>query len=314
MSIRKLLNSCTKVIHIPPKAGLVSAILAVSTAALFIRFAQREVPSLVIAASRLCLAAAIIAPFAIIRKRMELRLLRKWEWFLLALSGAFLALHFACWVTSLEYTTVASSAVLVATSPLWVALLSPIFLREKISQPVAIGLVVALVGVIVIGISKACEFTAGGFTCQPLSGFFAGRSITGNFLALAGAWFSAGYLVVGRRVRTGLSLVSYTFVVYGLAGVILAAWVAFSGQKITGYSAGSYLWLAALALIPQLLGHSTFNWALRYLPATFVSVALLGEPVGSSILAMIFLRETPTLLEAVGAVIILIGIYLSSRT
>ncbi|MHB1119648.1 MAG: DMT family transporter, partial [Bellilinea sp.] len=124
---------------------------------------------------------------------------------------------------------------------------------------------------------------------------------------------AAGYMLVGRQVRPVLSLISYTFWVYSISAAALLFLIAFSGQPMTGYSTKTYLWFALLALIPQVIGHSSFNWALKYLPAAFVSLALLGEPVGTTILAVIFLREDPGAMEIIGGAMILSGIFLASR-
>jgi len=289
------------------------AILAVSTAAIFIRFAQQEASSPVIAAYRLGIAALILSPMALLRKRSELARFSRQEWILSLLSGLFLAFHFATWITSLEYTTVASSVVLVTTTPLWVALLSPIFLGERLSRPVLVGMLVALLGGTIIGLSDTCSLGPGGIACPPLESFIRGQAFLGDFLALSGAWMAAGYLLVGRRLRSSMSLLTYTFVVYGAAALVLFGLAIGFGQPLTGYSVSTYGWLFALAVIPQLIGHSTFNWALRHVPAGSVSVFLLGEPIGSTLLALIILQEIPGPIKLVGAGFILLGIWMASR-
>jgi drug/metabolite transporter (DMT)-like permease len=293
--------------------AIIVAIAAISTASIFIRFAQREAPSIVIAAYRLGLATIVLAPIALWKYRAEISTLSKKQLGLVALSGAFLAFHFASWITSLEYTSVASSVVLVTTAPLWVAVFSPVFLNEKIGKAVAMGLVLALVGGIVVGLSNACSFGQHGLTCPSFAEFFDSQSSYGDLLALIGAMCSASYLMIGRSVRANLSLVPYTTLVYGTAAGILVVMALFTGEKFTGYSGDIYIWLIALALIPQIVGHSIFNWALKYLSAAYVSIALLGEPVGTVILAYFLLRESPTLLELAGGILILLGIYLASR-
>lgn len=294
-------------------AGLLIGILAVSTASIFIRFAQVEVPSLVIAAGRLTLAALVIAPFAV-KRWIKDRVVLDWKtWGLLTLAGLFLGLHFVTWITSLEYTSIASSVVLVTTAPLWVALLSPIFLKEKINQWVLIGLVVALSGAIIVGVGGTCAFSEGKLACQGLGEWWSGRNFTGNLLALLGAILSGAYLMVGRSVRNRLSLPVYTAVVYGIASIVLIVLVLVTSTPVGEYSTPSYLWVAALALIPQVIGHTAFNWALKYLSAAYVSIALLGEPIGTVILAALFLREKPAILEIVGGVLILSGITLATR-
>jgi len=292
--------------------AIVIAIIAVSTASIFIRFAQREAPSLVIAALRLTVASLILAPVAFTRYRDELKKLTRADLLLGLLSGIFLAVHFATWISSLEYTSVASSVVLVSTGPLWVALLSPIFLKEPLTKFVLLGMLLALLGGTIIGLGDSCQLD-NGLSCPSFSQFMQGEAFLGNFLALAGAWTVAGYLMIGRRLRAGMSLIPYIFVVYGIAAIILLAIMFVAGQSPAGYSPVFYLWILLLALVPQLIGHSTYNWALRYMPAALVSITTLGEPIGSAVLAYFILREIPTILTIFGGVLILAGIYLASR-
>ena len=288
-------------------------IMAVSTASIFIRFAQVEIPSLVIAAGRLTLATLVIAPFAVKRWVKDRVVLDRKTWGLLTVAGLFLGLHFVTWITSLEYTSIASSVVLVTTAPLWVAFLSPIFLKEKISQWVLIGLVIALSGAVIVGVGSSCMFSGGKLVCQGMEEWWSGRNFVGNILALMGAILSGAYLMVGRSVRNRLSLPIYTAIVYGIASIVLIILVILTGTPVGGYSSASYLWVAALALVPQVIGHTAFNCALKYLSATYVSIALLGEPIGTVILAALFLREMPAILEILGGVLILSGIILATR-
>ncbi len=292
--------------------AIVIAIIAVSTASIFVRFAQLEAPSLVIAALRLGFAVVALAPFAIVRYRSELRKLTRHELLLGVLSGGFLAVHFAAWITSLEYTSIVSSVVLVSTGPLWVALLSPLFLKEQISRPVLVGMLLALLGGTVVALGDSCQISAG-LVCPSMSGFLHGDALLGNFLALVGAWALAGYLMIGRRLRSGMSLVPYIFLVYGVAAVALCTAMMVAGQRPTGFSGMTYVWILLLALVPQLIGHSIFNWILRYLPTTLVAITTLGEPVGSAVLAYFILQEIPASLTLFGGVLILVGIYVSSR-
>jgi drug/metabolite transporter (DMT)-like permease len=298
---------------VPPVLVLALGILAVSTASIFIRYAQLEVASLVIAAWRMALATLVLAPIALSRRREELRGLKRGEMGLALLSGFFLALHFAAWITSLAYTSVASSVVLVSTAPLWVALLSPLTLKEPITRPVMLGMLLALAGGVIVSVSDTCSWSGAGLACPPLSEFVRGRAFLGDLLALTGAWAVAAYLIIGRRLRKGVSLLSYIFVVYGMAALVLVIVAVFAGLPFFGFSPFTYLMLLGLALIPQLLGHTTYNYALAYLSAAFVSVAALGEPVGSSILAYFLLDEIPSALKLIGVVLILTGIYIASR-
>jgi drug/metabolite transporter (DMT)-like permease len=287
-----------------------AGILFVSTASIFIRFAQAEASSIVIAASRLLIASLVLIPIALIRYQHELLGLSRSDLGKGGLSGLFLALHFATWITSLELTSVASSVVLVTTTPLWVAIFSPLVLKEPIRRSVLIGLLISIVGGVIVGVGNACRFEQGVFNCQALD--LSGQAMLGNFLALFGAWMAAGYMLMGRQLRKKLNTISYTALVYGVAALMLSMAVTIQREPMFSYSGETYLWLLALGIFPQLLGHSLFNWALKYLSAAYVSLTLLGEPIGTIILALIFLKESPTLLEGVGAGLILIGIVVSS--
>lgn len=293
--------------------ALFAAIVAVSTASIFIRFAQADAPSLVIAALRLTFATLLLSPLALTRHRDELTNLTRGEIILGAMSGLFLAAHFATWITSLEYTKVASSVVFVATGPLWVALLSPFLLNERMTRAAIVGLVIAILGGSLIGLSDTCTWD-GGLRCPDLSQVLQGRAVWGNFLALIGAWTVSGYLIIGRRLRVRMSLIPYIFLVYGIAAIVLILVAIISGNSLLGYPSQAYLWIFLLAAIPQLIGHSTFNWALGYLPAAFVAVTTLGEPIGSAILAFFLLKETPAPVVIVGGMLILFGIYLASKS
>jgi drug/metabolite transporter (DMT)-like permease len=298
----------------PPFVAIIFGILAVSTASIFIRFAQKEATSLVIAAWRLTIASFVLIPVAATTHKRELTSLSRGELLMALLSGVFLALHFATWITSLQYTSVASSVVLVSTVPLWVALLSPFTIKEPIHRAVLLGLVLSLVGGVIVGLSDSCSINIYGLACPSLSNFLHGRAFLGDMLALCGAIAGAGYLLIGRRLRAKMSLISYISLVYGMAAVVLIV-IMFSARQVPfGYSPEIYLWLVLLAFIPQLIGHSTFNWALGYLSAAYVSITLLGEPIGSTVLAYFILGETPTLLKLAGGVLILAGIYVASRS
>jgi drug/metabolite transporter (DMT)-like permease len=294
---------------------LVGGILAVSTASIFIRLALHAgASSIVIAAFRLTLATLVLAPFALTRHLTELRQLQKRDWLLALLSGIFLALHFASWITSLQYASVASSVVLVTTTPLWVALFAPVVLRERSGVATYAGLLLALAGGILVGLSDACTWHPGAISCPTAGAFLGGTAFLGDLLALAGAWMAAGYMLVGRSLRAKIDLIPYIFVVYGVAAVVLIIIMIGMGASPLGLTPITYLWLVLLALVPQLVGHSTFNWSLKYIPVSLVSVTLLGEPVGSTILAYFLLQESPGWVKIIGALMILAGIWLAAKT
>ena len=293
--------------------GLLIAILAISTASIFIRFAQADgAPSLVIAPLRLTFATLFLAPYALTRHRDDLKKLTRKEIMLGALAGLFLAAHFASWISSLEFTTVASSAVFVSTGPLWVALLSPMLLNEKMTRVAIVGLALALLGGAVIGLSDACVIQ-NGIQCPQMEDILQGSAMWGNFLALIGAWTVTGYLIIGRKLRTGMKLTPYIFLVYGMAAIALIIFMFVTGNSPLGYEPKTYGWIFLLAAVPQLIGHSTLNWALEYVPAALVAVITLGEPIGSAILAFFLLNETPSNVVLFGGILILFGIYLVSR-
>jgi len=300
---------------LPPLVVMLFGILTISTGSIIVRYAQAYAPSLVIAAWRMILATLILAPITLTRYRRELTVLTRKELALAALSGFFLALHFASWITSLEYTSVASSVVFVTTTPLWVALLAPFTLRERLSRTVLSGIALALAGGVVVGFSDTCSLTStAGLTCPGLADFFRGRAILGDVLATIGAIMAGVYVIIGRRLRAKYSLVTYISLVYGAAALFLAALMLAQGSHPFGYPPSAFAWFLLLAMVPQLLGHSSFNWALGYVSVGLVSVALVGEPIGATLLAYLILHETPTAFKLFGAILILIGIVIASRT
>jgi len=296
--------------QIHPILATTLGILCVSTASIFIRFAQDEASAIVIAASRLMVASVILVPIVLIKQRDEWKRLSRNDFGKAILSGIFLALHFTTWISSLALTSIASSIVLVTTTPLWVALLSPFVLKEPIRNSVIAGLVISMIGSLVVGLANICQLQEGIFVCK--GQVLSGSSMLGNFLALSGAWMAAGYILMGRQLRKNLTTLSYAGLVYGIAGLILTVIVIIRKEPVFSYSRQTYFYLTALGIVPQLLGHSFLNLALKYISAAYVSLTLLGEPIGTVILAMIFLKESPTLLEGIGAVLILIGIVVAS--
>jgi len=298
---------------VPPVLVLGIGVLSVSTASILIRLAQAEAPSLSIAAWRLTLAALALTPFALRRRRAELAGLQGGKLGLALLSGLFLALHFALWISSLAFTSVASSVVLVSTVPLWVALLSPITLKERLSRPMVLGMLLALAGGLVVALGDACGWGSAGLSCPPAHELLREQAFLGDLLALGGGLSAAVYLVIGRKLRSNFSLLTYIFLVYGMAAIALTLAVQAAGLPMFGFSQWTYVWLLALALVPQLIGHTSYNWALAYLSAAFVSIAVLGEPIGSSILAFFLFDEQVTALKAAGMALILAGIYLATR-
>jgi drug/metabolite transporter (DMT)-like permease len=283
-----------------------ASVLIVSSAAIMIRVAQAEgVSSLSIAAWRLGLAAAILTPVAWGQPmaRRELLALGRARWLIGGAAGLFLAAHFASWVASLSYTSVASSTALVTTNPVWIAIASWLIFREKPGVWLAIGIGCAIGGSALIFISDTRSASA-----QPDA-----RPLLGNVLAVAGSLTVCGYLLIGRRLRNSVSLLPYIWLVYSSAAIALVVAAHVAGKPLAGYSATAWACLAGLALGPQLLGHSGINWALKHVSATFIAIAILGEPIGSALLAWWLFGENFAPLQLGGFVLLLAGIYLASR-
>ncbi len=301
-----------KISKFTPYLVIVIGILAVSSASILIRLAQDGVSSVVIAAYRLSIATLVLAPFVWKRYRQTLTAFSRHQILYLLASGLFLAVHFLTWITSLEYTSIASSVVLVTTTPIWVAILSPFFLKEKNSVGVWIGIGITIAGSIFVSLQEVCVIQDRHWMCSFLNESLNAKAMFGNFLAICGAWAAAGYLMIGRKVRTAIPVTAYVFCVYAVAAMLLIGMSLVLRQPLFGFSTQSYGWLLLLGLVPQLIGHSSFNYALGYLPAAFVSVALVGEPLGTIVLAYFLLQEQPGVGDAIGGLLIVAGIVIIS--
>jgi len=275
---------------------LVIGVISVSFAAIFIRLA--EAPFLVIAAYRLCLASLVIVPLAWARSGSELRSLSRRQVILALISGSFLALHFGFWIASLDYTSVATSVVMVTTTPIFVAIASYFLFQEKLGKQTVLGIIISLVGSVLIGY--------GNWKIGP-------SPLFGGILALLGALAVVGYTLIGRILMRSIGLLSYISLAYGTAAVLLLITTLILGYSLVGYSSATYIWMVLLAVVPQLIGHSSINWSLRFIPATLVTIAILGEPVGATALAYLILNEAPSLSEFGGGFLILAGIFIAFR-
>jgi len=277
-------------------------LIAVSFGAILARLAQAEgVPSLVVASWRLGLAALLVTPVALLQARGELLSLNRCQLTMTVAAGFFLALHFGTWITSLEYTSVASSTALVTTNPLWIGLAAFALFGERPHRLMIGGIALSLAGSLLIFWSDSQNAAAGR---QPL---------LGNALALVGSWCFSAYLLIGRRLRAGLGLPAYVWLAYGAAALILISASAVAGAPLLAHSGAAWLVLAGMALGPQLLGHTAYNWSLRHVSATFVAVVTLGEPVCSALMAWIVFGEGFAPLQFVGFSLLLAGIYLAAR-
>jgi drug/metabolite transporter (DMT)-like permease len=269
------------------------AIVAVSFGAILIRLAK-DVPVLSIAAWRLGISFLVLIPFS--WRKNPLKVMSRRDLLLSVASGVFLTLHFILWISSLRYTSVASSVVLVSTNPIFVALGVRFVFKESLSRTLVVATLLSVGGAALIG--------WGDFRIS-------GAAFSGDLLALGGAVMASGYFLIGRRVRQRVPLSTYILTTYGTAAILLLGVALATHQRLIGFPKSTYLYLVLLALGPQLIGHSTFNWALKYLSASTVAILILGEPVVSTLLAYLILGEGVTLLKVIGAGVILSGIYLS---
>jgi drug/metabolite transporter (DMT)-like permease len=275
---------------------LAAGIVAISWAAPLIRLT--EAPAIVIASLRLSVAAPPVLGAALVRRRGELRAISRADALVLLLAGVALAGHFAFWVASVQRTSIVTSVVLVTMQPLFVSLGGWIFLRERPSRGVLAAIAVATVGALLLA-----------------SGDLGDRgSLSGDLFAVIGAALASAYIVAGRRVRSGLSNLSYVAIVDSIAAIVLLLLLAASGTSLGGYSGEAYLLIVLLAIGPQLIGHSSLSWALGFVPAVVVAIAILGEPVGATLIAATWLDEVPTLLEWIGSAVVLLGVYIGLRS
>ncbi|GMU41684.1 MAG: hypothetical protein AMXMBFR23_25500 [Chloroflexota bacterium] len=277
---------------------LLLGVLAVAWAAPLIRAASDAgAPALLIAALRLTLAAPPMVALAAWRGVDDLRGLARREWLLLLFAGVMLALHFALWVAAVQRTSVLSGVVLVTMQPIFVALGAWLVLREPPAREVVIGVGIAAAGALLLTFDDLDDR----------------GSLIGNGLALLGGMASSAYIVAGRGARRRLSTASYTGVVYAVTAFVLLAMLLAAGTPVRGHASEVYLFILAMALVPQLIGHNAFNWALGSLPAAVVAVAILGEPVVAGAIAAVWLDEVPTLLEVAGGAVILAGVSVALR-
>ena len=278
-----------------PSVILVLGIIGVSTGSIFARLA--DAPALVTAAYRVGLASLILVPLAAWKARDELRSLSFRDIRLAVLSGFFLALHFATWISSLDYTAIANSVVLVNTIPLWVGLFTPLIAKDRLARATLISIIISVGGGVIIGFG---DFATGG------------QALLGDLLAVMGAICAAIYLLIGRNLRRKLSLISYVAVCYGSAALFLWLVVLVLKLPLTGYSTQTVTAFWAMALISQIIGHTSYNWALKWFSAGFVAVALLGEPIGATIMAYIIFDEGLTWVKFIGGLLILSAIYIAA--
>lgn len=292
---------------------LTVGILAVSMSAIFIRFARDSSLStssafgLLIAVGRIAVASLLIAPIgfaAVQRERITLepRVFNKALWLAVA-AGLGLAAHFAFWISSLSFTSVAASTAIVTTNPIWLSIFAWLVWKQIPSRGVIVGIAIAFAGGVLVAVGDGSRQSA--TFSNPL---------LGNFLALLGAFAVSSYYLLGKAAQAGgLSLSAYTGIAYTTAALVLAPLPFLFGVPYTGYPLETYLWIALLGIVPQVIGHTSFNWAVRYLDPAIVTMVILLEPIGSSIAAVILFKEIPGVPTIIGAALLLVGVFVAIK-
>ena len=275
---------------------LTAALVSVGHAAIFVRIADAD--PIVVAAFRLGIATLALAPVTLIFAYTDLRALTGRQLRLIAGAAVFLALHFATWIASLDFTSIANSVVLVTLNPVWLALYGLLILRVRPGRLTWFSIALAVAGSVIIAAGSA----AGG-----------SASLVGDLLALAGGVFIAGFLLLAQTARQSVGLLPFVTLVYGGAAFLLWSVVIVLGLPVAGLSATTYGALIGVALVSQVIGHTGFNWAVRAIPPTLLAVTLLGEPVLATAFGWVYFGEGFGWPTALGGVLILTGIWLGTR-
>ncbi|PIC63087.1 EamA family transporter [Sporosarcina sp. P13] len=276
-----------------PYLMIAIGVITVGLSAIFVKLATADVG--VIAFYRMFFSVIIMLPLFLYSNRHELKELTRKDWLFSAIAGVFLAIHFILWFESLNYTSVASSTVLVTLQPIFALAGTALFYNEIISSKMLMSVLIALTGSIII--------SWGDFQIS-------GSALFGDALALVACAFITAYLLVGQGVRKRVSLVTYTFLVYSASSIALFFYVLSSQQSFIQYPASDWGWFLALAILPNLLGHTLFNWAIKWVSTNVISIAILFEPVIASIAAYFIFRESISISQFIGAIVVLAGIIL----
>ncbi|ART77763.1 EamA family transporter [Sutcliffiella horikoshii] len=274
-----------------PYVALAVGVITVSTSAIFVKLA--DAPAGVVAFYRLLFSVIILLPIFLYKYVGELKDISKRDWLFSMLAGIFLAFHFILWFESLNYTSVASSTVLVTLQPLFAFIGTYLFFQERLSKKAIVSGLMAIVGSVII--------SWGDFRIS-------GMALFGDILALVACALVTAYLLFGQDVRKRLSLITYTFIVYGFCCVTLLFYVLISGDPLTGYSSDDWIWFILLAIIPTLLGHSFFNWAVKYISTNVISMSILFEPIGAAVLAYFILNEMVKWTQFAGGLLVMLSV------
>ncbi len=299
------------------------ALITLSFAAVTMRLAQiHGLPSNLIAAARLSLAGLILTPFVLMRYQAELKRLTRRDVLWSTFAGVWIGIHFLLITVSLEHTSILVSQVIINTGPLWVALLETAFLKAKLTQAHYIAIAVTMLGGSLIGLASALTtatpggdaFLHMGGIDAVLSGDAARDPVFGAVLALLGAISGSIYLTIGRKARANIATVPYVWMVFSVGGLVAFGAVFLTQTPIFGHPSTGYFWLVVLAVVPHLIGHSSFNHSLRFFSATLVSIYGQSITVSAAVIAFLLFAEVPTVLEAIGSGIIMFGVMLAILT
>lgn len=280
-------------LRINPYIPIVIGVISISLSAIFVKLAQADVGA--IAFYRMLFSVLIMSPVFFYKYVKEIKILSKRDWIFSSIAGIFLAFHFILWFESLNYTSVASSTVLVTLQPLFAFLGTYFFFKEKLSIKTIISGIIAIFGSFLI--------SWGDFKVS-------GSALYGDMMALIACGLITGYLLFGQDVRKRISLITYTMVVYSISTICLFFYVIIKGESFGPYTPMTWIWFLLLAIIPNLLGHTLFNWALKWVSTNVISIAVLFEPIGAALLAYFVFSEKLITTQIVGGIIVIIGLML----
>jgi drug/metabolite transporter (DMT)-like permease len=276
-----------------PYLILAIGVISVSTSAILVKVSSA--PSGILAFYRLFFTVLLMSPVFFLKYVKELKLITVRDWMFSILAGVFLAFHFILWFESLHYTSVASSTVLVTLQPLFAFIGAYLFFQEKLTPKALLSAVLAVAGSFII--------SWGDFRIS-------GSALWGDILALIACALITGYLLFGQTIRKRLSLMTYTYLVYVISSIVLLLYVMIQSESLGPYPKEDWIYFLLLAIIPTLLGHSLFNWSLKWLSTSTISMAILFEPIGASLLAYWLLGEKVLMTQVLGGMVIMTGVTL----
>lgn len=278
---------------IHPYIPIAIGVISVALSAIFVKLATADAG--VIAFYRMFFSVLLMLPIFWLKYRSEIFIFKKKDWIFSVIAGVFLAFHFIFWFESLNYTSVASSTVLVTLQPIFAFVGTYFFFKEKLSVKTILSALIAILGSFIIA--------WGDFQVS-------GTALYGDLLALIGCALITGYLLFGQDVRKRISLITYTFIVYSISTVTLLVYVLAKGESLGPHPSADWFWFVMLAIIPNFLGHTLFNWSLKWVSTNVISIAILFEPVGASILAYYVFYETLSVSQITGGIVVIMGILL----